>query len=173
VLALVLGASALPAQRIGEFSLRGGVAIATAGDSVTSGAGPSVEASWGTRFGRVVVLLEGGYLGVSSVRHVWRYGVGARYEFGHGEWRPYLVGGFGGYDDSGRRIEYVDGTSFTSDLSWFGVNGGVGVRKSFGRSPLALLAESRLHVRVQNVQPETNMVRLELVTVLVGGTVSW
>ena len=80
-LAGILLLAALPAtseaQRIGEFSLRGGAAIATAADSVVSGTGPSLEASFGTRFGPVVVLLEGGYLGVSTERHVWRSGIAA------------------------------------------------------------------------------------------------
>jgi len=162
------------AQRIGEFSLRGGTATATpASDSVVGGTGPSVEASFGTRFGSFVVLLEAGYLGVSSDRHVWRYGVGARYELGRGPWRPYLVGGLGGYDDTGRRLENIEGVVFTSDLSWFGINAGLGVRRAFEHSPFSLLAESRLHVRMQEAYPEMGAIGLELVTVLVGGTVSW
>lgn len=173
LLAFVFGAVPAHAQRIGEFSVRGGAAIATPADSVEGGTGPSVEASFGTRFGPVVVLLEGGYLGVSSERHAWRYGVGVRYEIGPGPWRPYLVGGLGGYDDTGRRLENVDGVVFTSDLSWFGVNAGAGVRRGFGSSPFSLLAESRLHIRMQNAFPENDTVGLELVTVLVGGTVSW
>jgi hypothetical protein len=84
-----------------------------------------------------------------------------------------VVGGLGGYDDSGRRIENVDGVQFTSDLSWFGVNIGGGVRRGFGRSPFSLLAESRLHIRVQNVYTDASTVALELVTVMAGGTVSW
>jgi hypothetical protein len=164
---------ALEAQRFGEVSLRGGAAIATPADSVVGGTGPAVEASFGTRFGPVVILLEGGYLGVSSERHVWRYGVGARYEFGKGRWRPYVVGGLGGYDDKGRRLEVVDGVEFVSDLSWFGINAGAGVRYGLRGSPFSLLAESRLHVRMQRVYPEYDLGQLEIVTVMVGGAVSW
>ena len=171
--ALLTAPVTLSAQQFGEVSLRAGAAIATPADSVVEGTGPAIEASFGTRFGSVVILLEGGYLGVSSDRHVWRYGVGARYEFGKGAWRPYVVGGLGGYDDKGRRIEVIDGYQFVSDLSWFGMSGGAGVRHGFGRSPLSLLAESRFHVRMQRVYPDYDLAKLELVTVLVGGVVSW
>jgi len=173
LVAAVLVTSGAHAQRIGEFSLRGGAAIATPADSVVGGTGPSVEASFGTRFGSFVVLLEGGYLGVSSDRHVWRYGAGLRYEIGHGPWRPYVVGGLGGYDDTGRRLDSIEGVVFTSDLSWFGVNAGLGVRRGLEHSPFSLLAESRMHIRMQEAYPQVGKVGLELVTVLVGGTVSW
>ena len=172
-LALVLAPAALEAQRFGEVSLRAGAAIATPADSVVEGTGPAIEASFGTRFGPVLILLEGGYLGISSERHVWRYGVGARYEFGKGAWRPYVVGGLGGYDDVGRRLEVIDGYQFVSDLSWFGVNAGAGVRHGFAGSPFSLLAESRLHIRMQRVYPDYDLPKLELVTVTVGGAVSW
>jgi hypothetical protein len=173
LLALAIPHAALHAQRFGEFSVRGGAAIATPADSVVGGTGPAVEAAFGTRFGAVVILLEAGYLGVSSERHLWRYGVGARYEFGQGAWRPYVVGGLGGYDDKSRRIEVIEGYQFTSDLSWFGVNVGAGVRHDFERSPLSLLAESRMHVRMQRVYPEYDLPKLELVTLMLGGAVSW
>ena len=172
-LALTIAPLTLQAQRFGEVSLRAGAAIATPADSVIGGTGPTVEASFGTRFGSVVILLEGGYLGVSADRHVWRYGVGARYEFGSGAWRPYVVGGLGGYEDIGRRLEVIDGYQFVSDMSWFGVNAGAGVRRGFAGSPLSLLAESRLHVRMQRVYPDYDLPRLELVTVMLGGAVSW
>lgn len=171
--ALLTTPAVLEAQHFGEVSLRAGPAIATPADSVVGGTGPAIEASFGTRFGPVVILLEGGYLGISADRHVWRYGVGARYEFGNGEWRPYAVVGLGGYDDKGRRLEVVDGYQFVSDLSWFGVNAGAGVRRGFGRSPFSLLAESRLHVRTQRVYPDYDLGQLELVTVMLGGAVSW
>ena len=163
----------LHAQRIGEFSVRVGAATAAGTDSVVTGTGPAVEASFGTRFGRVVILLEGGYLGVSAERHAWRYGVGARYEFGTAAWRPYAVVGLGGYDDKGRRLENVEGQVFTSDLSWFGVNAGGGVRREFAGSPWGVTAEARMHVRMQQAFPENDTVGLELVTLLLGGVVSW
>jgi hypothetical protein len=173
LLVLVVPRAAAHAQGFGEVSLRAGMAIATPGDSVVGGTGPAVEASFGTRFGPVVILLEGGYLGVSSERHVWRYGAGARFEFGKGEWRPYVVGGLGGYDDKGRRREVVDGYEFVSDLSWFGVNAGAGVRHGFAGSPFSLLAEGRMHIRMQRVYPDYDLAELELVTVMVGGVLSW
>jgi len=173
LLALVAKPAATHAQGFGEVSLRAGAAIATPGDSVVGGTGPAVEASFGTRFGPVVILIEGGYLGVSSERHLWRYGVGARYEFGKGAWRPYVVGGLGGYDDKGRRREVVDGYEFVSELSWFGVNVGAGIRRGLAQSRFALLAESRLHIRMQRVYPDYDLGRLELVTVMVGGVLSW
>jgi hypothetical protein len=173
VLLALASPPAARAQVFGEFSLRGGLAIATPDDSVVGGAGPAVETSFGARFGPVVILLEGGYLGVSSERHVWRYGGGARYEFGKAEWRPYLVGGLGGYQDKGRRREVVDGVEFVSDLSWFGVNVGAGVRHDLGRSRFSVLAESRLHLRMQRVYPDDDLGQLELVTVMAGGVLSW
>jgi len=173
LLALAASPRASRAQGFGEFSLRGGLSIATPGDSVVGGAGPAIETSFRARFGPVVILLEGGYLGVSSERHVWRYGGGARYEFGKAEWRPYLVGGLGGYQDKGRRREVVDGVEFVSDLSWFGVNVGAGVRHELGRSRFSLLAESRLHLRMQRVYPDYDLGQLELVTVMAGGVLSW
>jgi hypothetical protein len=173
LLVLVVPRAAAHAQGFGEVSLRAGMAIATPGDSVVGGTGPAVEASFGTRFGPVVILLEGGYLGVSSERHVWRYVAGARFEFGKGEWRPYVVGGLGGYDDKGRRREVVDGYEFVSDLSWFGVNAGAGVRHGFAGSPFSLLAEGRMHIRMQRVYPDYDLAELELVTVMVGGVLSW
>ena len=172
-LALLLSPVALEAQRFGEVSLRAGATIATPADSVVGGTGPAIEASFGTRFGPVVILLEGGYLGVSSDRHVWRYGVGARYEIGKGAWRPYVVGGLGGYEDIGRRLEVIDGYQFVSDMNWFGVNVGAGVRHGFDGSPFSLLAESRLHVRMHRVYPDYDLAKLELVTVMLGGAVSW
>ena len=172
-LLLATASTALHAQRVGEFSLRAGSAIATPADGVLGGAGPAVEASFGTRFGSVVILLEGAYLGISDVRHVWRYGLGARGEFGQGEWRPYVVGGMGGYSDEGRRLESFDGEQFPSSLSWFGVNAGAGLRREFGRSPFSLMAETRVHVRAQRVYPENNVLAVEMISVLAGGTVSW
>ena len=172
-LLLMVSSSALHAQRLGEFSLRAGAAIATPADSIVGGTGPALEASYGTRFGPIVVLLEGGYLWVSDLRHVWRYGIGVRGEFGHGGWRPYLVGGLGGYSDTGRRLESIEGQEFVSSLSWFGVNGGAGVRREFGRSPLSLMAESRFHVRMQSAYPDTRVVGLEIISVMLGGVVSW
>lgn len=173
LLAAALPLGAVRAQGFGEVSLRAGAAVATPGDSVAGGTGPAFEASFGTRFGPVVILLEGGYLGVSSERHLWRYGGGARYEFGTTEWRPYVVAGLGGYEDKGRRREVVDGVEFSSDLNWFGVSAGAGIRRGIGHSPLSLLAESRLHLRMQRVYPDDDLGKLELVTVMVGGTLSW
>jgi hypothetical protein len=173
LLVMALPSGAAEAQGFGEVSLRAGATLATPGDSVVGGSGPAVEASFGTRFGSVVILLEGGYLGVSSERHVWRYGGGARYEFGQAAWRPYVVAGLGGYDDKGRRREVVDGVEFVSDLSWFGVNVGAGIRHELGRSRFSLLAESRLHIRMQRVYPDYDLGELELVTVMVGGVLSW
>jgi len=169
LLALAASPRASRAQGFGEFSLRGGLSIATPGYSVVGGTGP----------GRRDVLrralrsrrdpARGWIPGVSSERHVWRYGGGARYEFGKAEWRPYLVGGLGGYQDKGRRREVVDGVEFVSDLSWFGVNVGAGVRHELGRSRFSLLAESRLHLRMQRVYPDYDLGQLELVTVMAGG----
>jgi hypothetical protein len=173
LLQLALPWGAAEAQGLGEVSLRAGAAIATPGDSVVGGTGPAFEASFGTRFGPVVILLEGGYLGVSSERHLWRYGGGARYEFGKAEWRPYVVAGLGGYEDKGRRREVVDGVEFVSDLNWFGVNLGAGIRHGLGQSRLSLLAESRLHLRMQRVYPDNDLGKLELVTVMLGGVLSW
>jgi hypothetical protein len=173
LLVLALPCGAVEAQGVGEVSLRAGAAIATPGDSVVGGAGPAFEASFGTRFGPVVILLEGGYLGVSSERHVWRYGGGARYDFGKADWRPYVVAGLGGYEDKGRRREVVDGVEFVSDLAWFGVNVGAGIRRGLAGSRFSVLAESRLHIRMQRVYPDYDLGQLELVTVMLGGVLSW
>lgn len=82
-------------------------------------------------------------------------------------------GGLGGYEDKGRRRELVDGVESVSDHNWFGVNVGVGIRRGLAESRFSLLAESRLHIRMQRVYPDYDVGRLELVTVMVGGVLSW
>ena len=82
-----------------------------------------------------------------------------------------LLGAAGALD--AQVLDAVARYEFASDLSWFGVNAGAGVRHGFAGSPFALLAEGRMHVRMQRVYPEYDLAELELVTILVGGVLSW
>lgn len=160
-------------EPIGEATLRLGASSATTDDEARSGTGPSVEGAFGPRFGPVVVMLEGGYHGISSDRHLWRYGLAARTEFGHGAWRPYLVGGLGGYSDNWRAPNEFDGLISENQVSWFGGSLGAGVRHGFAGSALSLSAEGRVHARLQDVGPPQGEAAVEFLTLYAAGHVAW
>lgn len=136
-MALLLGATPLAAQQIGELALEGGIASGLSGGMPAS---VMVAGSFSFVKSRFSLGPELMYAAADS-RHVIAWGGVVRYSLGSGSLRPYLVAGLGSYN--WEAVNRVNTGLFS---------GSIGAGVLIGHSATTRLQiEARWHDNLQNI----------------------
>lgn len=139
ILLLLIGASAGPlsAQKIGEFTVSGGLAQGTE----SGGLGSHAAIATSFAFVKSGFALGPELLYIPGTPRVYGFGGVLRVRLGGELGRAYLVGSLGG--TSWRRIQFIDARLFTGSI-------GAGMRLSGGSTRERLTIEVRYHDNLQN-----------------------